>query len=86
MSTTQNTTYLEVDHDFRIEPIHAGGFLITQSYYLPGRTDEEGKEQYVQFKKAFSTPGDMLNFLEETFNYPMRRLRSADSKIGESLS
>jgi hypothetical protein len=74
MSTlNEYSTYLETDHDVRIEPIHAGGFLITQGYYLAGRTDSEGKEQYVQFKKAFSTAGDLLDFLAEAFNYPPRR-------------
>jgi hypothetical protein len=75
MSTTQNTAYLEADYDITIEPVHGGGFIVRQSYYLAGRTDADGKEQYVQFKKAFSTPGDMLDFLQEAFNYPMRRLR-----------
>lgn len=72
-NSNEHSAYLELDHDVRIEPIYAGGFIVSQGYYLEGRTDGEGNKQYVQFKKAFSSAGDLLSFLSEAFNYPYMR-------------
>jgi hypothetical protein len=77
-----HTVYLDPTKDFEIKPLHAGGFLIKQTYHEPDYSIEASERKYVEYNRGFSTAGDLIDFLNESYSFP----RHITSQVTTPLS
>jgi hypothetical protein len=78
---TKYSTSLNLDKDFDIKPQPGGGFIISQTYHEPDYSQDSSDRQYYDFKRAFSSSADLIEFLNQAYNYPITSYREPPTHI-----